>query len=172
MLDLSEPMISSVITGIIASIVFYFILYLIKPRIKLSDVMCIDSESDKYKIMKIKVVNLSRSMLMNINYTLHYCVDYEDGLTDVTEIPPRKPPLSTFAKYTRKNTDYAIRITYKIPNDSFPLRDNVKLVFTIQTTHPISNTSKCIAKNYRKNDIKQGTFESGRSTKFILRREA
>lgn len=165
-------MISSVVTGIIASIVFYFVLYLIKPRIKLSDVMCIDSESDKYKIMKIKVVNLSHSMLMNINYTLHYCVDYEDGLTDVTEIPPKKPPLSTFAKYTRKNTDYAIRITYKIPNDSFPLRDNVKLVFTIQTTHPISNTSKCVGKDYRKDDIKRGTFESGRSTKFILRREA
>lgn len=134
--------------------------------------MCIDSESDKYKIMKIKVVNLSHSMLMNINYTLHYCVDYEDGLTDVTEIPPKKPPLSTFAKYTRINTDYAIRITYKIPNDSFPLRDNVKLVFTIQTTHPISNTSKCVGKDYRKDDIKRGTFESGRSTKFILRREA
>ncbi len=172
MLDLLEQMISSVVTGIIASIVFYFVLYLIKPRIKLSDVMCIDSESDKYKIMKIKVVNLSHSMLMNINYTLHYCVDYEDGLTDVTEIPPKKPPLSTFAKYTRKNTDYAIRITYKIPNDSFPLRDNVKLVFTIQTTHPISNTSKCVGKDYRKDDIKRGTFESGRSTKFILRREA
>lgn len=92
MLDLLEQMISSVVTGIIASIVFYFVLYLIKPRIKLSDVMCIDSESDKYKIMKIKVVNLSHSMLMNINYTLHYCVDYEDGLTDVTEIPPKKPP--------------------------------------------------------------------------------
>ena len=57
------------------------------------------------------------------------------------------------------------------PKDSFPLRDNVKLVFTIQTTHPISNTSKCIGKNYRKTDIKRGTFESGRSTKFILRRE-
>lgn len=171
MMDLFQQMISSVITGIIASVVFYFVLFLIKPHVKLSDVICIDSESDMYRIMKIKVVNLSRSMLMNVNYTLHYCVDYEDGLTDITEIPPKKPPLSTFAKYTRKNTDYAIRITYKISKDSFPLRDNVKLVFTIQTTHPISNTSKCIGKNYRKNDMKRGTFESGRSTKFILRRE-
>lgn len=171
MIDLFQPIISSVLTGIIASIVFYFVLFLIKPRIKLSDVMCIDSESDEYRIIKIKVVNLSRSMLMNVNYTLHYCVDYEDGLTDITEIPPKKPPLSTFAKYTRKNTDYAIRITYEISNDSFPLCDNVRLLFTIQTTHPISNTSKCIGKDYRKDDLKRGTFESGRSTKFILRRE-
>lgn len=96
-------MISSVITGIIASVVFYFVLFLIKPHVKLSDVICIDSESDKYRIMKIKVVNLSRSMLMNVNYTLHYCVDYEDGLTDITEIPPKKTPsINVREIYTKK----------------------------------------------------------------------
>lgn len=169
-MNILQQILSSIITGLIASIAFYFILFAIKPRVKLSDVICISGTSDKFKIAKVKVVNLSHSMLMNVDYTLHYCVDYDDGLTDITEILPRKSSLSTIAKYTRKNTDYAVRITYEIPNEQYPLLENAKFIFTLQASHPLSNTSKCIKREYRKEDLKYGEFESGKSVKFILHR--
>lgn len=169
-MSILQQIIYSIITGIIASIVFYLILFTIRPRVKLSDVICISGSSDKFKIAKIKVVNLGRSMLMNVNYTLHYCVNYDDGLIDMTEIHPRKSSLSTISKYSHKNTDYAVRITYEIPNEHYPLLENAKFVFTLQVTHPLSNTSKCIKKEYCKDDLKNGEFESGKSVKFISHR--
>ena len=164
-----EQLISGVVSGVIASVIFAVILIAIKPRMKISDNICISKTDEGLIIAKIKIVNFSRRMLTNMKYTLHYCVGYDDGLTDITEIVPKKNFLTTVAAFSKKNTDYAVRISYEWDNKKYPMEENTRFVFTLQGTHPFSNTSKCIKREYRKNDLKIADFETGKSCKFILR---
>lgn len=163
----TETVLSGIVSGIIASIGFAIILWLIKPKIKTSDKICVTKQNDK-NVYRIKFINNTFVTLINVIYTLHYCVDYEDGLMDIKEIEPSKSKLTTLEKKNFKNTDNAVRITYELCSKYFPLKDNARLIFTIQATHPISNTSICIKTVYHNRDIVFGEFETGKSTNFIM----
>ncbi len=163
-----EQMISSVISGVIASIIFTIIQIAIRPRLEISKNICISKSDEGLVIAKIKIVNLGRKMLKDVRYTLHYCVDYDDGLSDITEVAPKKNYLSTVAAYSKENTDYAVRISYEWDEKKYPMEENTRFIFTLQGSHPLSNTSKCLKREYRKDDLKIGSFETGKSCKFIL----
>lgn len=166
-MEILEQMISGIISGVCASIIFTVIQFLIKPKCKVSDIICINRNDEGFIMGEIKIANLGKSMLMNVKYSLQYCVDYEDGLSDISEIIPKKTPINTLSSFSKKNTDYAVRITYEWSEKQYPLNDNSKLIFTLQATHPLSNTSKCIEKVYCAQDLKRGNFEFGRSFGFI-----
>ena len=85
-----EQLISGVVSGVIASVIFAVILIAIKPRMKISDNICISKTDEGLIIAKIKIVNFSRRMLTNMKYTLHYCVAYEQEPTELTDIPATK----------------------------------------------------------------------------------
>lgn len=165
---LVETMITGILSGVIASIIFWVIQVKIKPRFDISRSMCINQNDKGLVIGKIKIINLSKSMLMNVKYTLTYCVDYEDGLSDVSEIKPKKVPLTSLSAFSRNNTDYAVRITYEWEEKKYPLNENCRFVFTLQGTHPLSNTTKCMEVEYRKDNLKSGVFQIGRSLDFLL----
>lgn len=160
--------VSGIISGLVASMIFALILYSIRPKVKISDKVSI-CRNNSETILRVKIVNLSRFMIMDADYTLEYCVTYPDGINDVKTINPRKQKLRYIKQYTynKEDTDYAARISYLFEETDYNLEDGNKLIFTISGKHAFSNTSVCIRKEYCKNDLIEGVFESGKSTKII-----
>lgn len=166
---LGSTILESILTGVFASFMFYLILLFIRPKLKVSSqISCrhIDDDTDEYKI---KLVNKTFSMLYNVSYILYYCIERDDGIHDVTEIKPLKTLLTSITGYSlkRDNTDYAVRITYRIDKRKYVLNEKTKLIFVIMCNHSLSNTSKCIRMEYRESDIKEGMFETDKSMKII-----
>ena len=169
-MDIRETIIVGIISSIIASIVFYLWMVLIKPRFIISDKICIKKTQDSEADYMVKVANTTRSFITNVSYSLLYCVEGEDGLKDICTIDPYKPPITYMNKYSRSNTDYAVRITYKIDEEKFPLNENSFFMFTFQAYHSFSNAMKIEKRVFRKSDVQQGIFETGKSTKILSHR--
>ena len=152
-MDIRETIIVGIISSIIASIVFYLWMILIKPRFIISDKICIKKTQDSEADYMVKVANTTRSFITNVSYSLLYCVEGEDGLKDICTIDPYKPP-----------------ITYKIDEEKFPLNENSFFMFTFQAYHSFSNAMKIEKRVFRKSDVQQGIFETGKSTKILSHR--
>lgn len=91
----------------------------------------------------------------------------EDGLKDIKIIEPYKPPLTYMNKYSKANTDYAVRITYLIDENQYPLTDASFFMFTFQAYHSFSNAMRIEKRTYRKENVQEGIFETGKSTKIL-----
>lgn len=165
-LDISGNIIIGIFSGVVASIFFTTILLLVKPKIKLSDKICCDYANN---LFRVKIVNKTCFMLTNIKYKLFYCKIHGDGITTIEEISPRKSPIICVDKYSifDKDAKYAFRISYNIDFDKYPIDKNTKFEFVFIADHSVSNTSKCVKKDYYKENIIEGVFESGTSTKII-----
>lgn len=169
-LEIGSSIVIGVISGIIASLCYAFFLLLIKPRIRISNEICVENAGESDAVYRIKVVNHTRAMLTNLKYRLVYCKMHGDGINTVTEINPSKAPLISIDRYTSKkdNTDYAVRLSFDIDPLKYPLdNDKCKYVFTFIASHSLSNTTTCIKKEYYAKDVVAGVFESDRSTKII-----
>ena len=170
MVNIQQTIVLGVVSSIIASIVFYLWMILIKPRFIISDKMSMSEEDDDNVYYMVKIANTTHAFLTNISYSLIYCVEGEDGLKDIRTVEPLKTPIKHMNAYTTKNTDYAVRITYKLKKDEYPLDASTFFMFTFQAYHSFSNAMKIKKKIYRKNDIQKGIFETGRSTKILCHR--
>lgn len=168
-MGIGSTILTGVISGIIASMCFSLFLMLIKPKVKISDQICAEEENANDVVYRIKIVNLTLAMLTNLRYTLHYCKMHGDGISTLTEIEPRKTPIISIDRFNFKkdHTDYAVRISYDIDSTKYPLDDKCKLEFTFIADHALSSTTKCIKKEYHKDDIVRGVFESDKSIKII-----
>jgi len=158
--------ITGVISGIVASGIFFLVLLCFRPKVKISDEIC---RGDGYYL--IKVVNHTKSMLKNLNYTLHIYETLGDGIFRLEHIKPRKRALFCIDKYDKSDMDanYAVCFSYEIPEE-FLLNTGNKLVFNFLADHALSNTSACIKKEYTYDDIIEGVFETRTSTKIIRNR--
>lgn len=168
-MEACTAILTGIISGIIASICFSIFLMLIKPKVKISDKICVENEGTKDIVYRIKIVNKTFAMLTNLRYTLYYCKMHGDGISTITEIEPRKTRLISIDPFNLKkdNTDYAVRISYDIDPEKYPLNEKSKLIFTFIADHSLSSTTKCIKKEYYKDSIVSGVFESDRSVKII-----
>lgn len=164
---MQQTIILGVISSIIVSAMFYFWMILIKPRFIISDKICASKKDDGYTDYMIKIANTTRSFITNVNYSLLYCIEGEDGLKDVRTIKPYKAPIRYMNKYTKRDTDYAVRITYRITEDEYPLNDSAFFMFIFQANHSFSNAMRIKKNIYHKNDIKCGIFETGKSVKIL-----
>lgn len=154
---------SGVISGVISSLFLYFVIFRIKPKVKVSKHICRGIHDG---IFRIKVVNLTRTNLTDVKYNLYACYRAADGNMDTEEIPPCKPKLGFIQAYSRKqnekNTDFAIRISYKLNKYMTP--DYSSFLFTFSAKHAVSGTSIFIRKEYAKEDVECGQFNLGEST--------
>ncbi len=162
-----QNLLIGVISGIVASIFFTIFLFLIKPRIKVSDKISYNGNGKK--LYRIKIVNLTHFMLTNIKYKLFYCTMHGDGITTIEEIEPRKSPVIYINKFSifDKDAEYAIRISYDIDMNKYPICENTKFEFVFIADHSLSNTTTCVKKEYTQDEIINGVFESGISTKIL-----
>ena len=159
--------ITGVVSGIVASVIFFAVLLLIRPRIEISD----DISYDEDGVYWIKIVNLTRSMLKNLKYTFHCYETLGDNIFHVTHIEPNKKSLFFIDKYRRKDEDakYAVAFSYRIQENLLRETTN-KFVFIFLADHAVSNTSSCIKKEYSQYNIISGNFETGKSMKIIRRK--
>lgn len=168
-MGLGSSILIGIVSGIIASICFALFLLLIKPKVKVSDQICVENEGENDVVYRIKIVNHTLAMLTNLRYVLFYCEMHGDGINTVTEIKPRKSQLISIDRFNfrKDDTDYAVRISYDIDPKVYPLNDKCKLIFTFIADHALSNTTTCIKREYYNKDIIAGVFESDRSIKII-----
>ena len=167
-MDIEENLLIGVVSGIVASAFFTIILFLIKPKIKISDKICCETYQGK-DIYRIKIVNHTPFMLTNIRYKLLYCKMHGDGITTIEEVVPRKSPVICIDKYNifDKEAKYAIRISYDIDLGKYNIDEDSKFEFVFIADHSLSNTTTCVKKEYFSENIINGVFESGMSTKII-----
>lgn len=157
-----------IFSSLIASVVYALLAFGIKPKLNVSDKICVTDNQDGSQTFKVKVVNKSIFQIVNVSYHLVYGVNGQDDISYITAIPPKKSPMTTITRKNNKNTDYAIRITYKIQNDEYKCHDNSYFEFTIQGTHPLSGSIICKKVRYKKDDIKYGcTFQTGNNLNIL-----
>lgn len=168
-MNVQETILVGIISSVVASMVYYLLMISIKPRFIISDKMS-KTVCNGYTDYMIKVVNTTRSVITNINYSLEYCIEGPDGIIEVQNVKPLKSPLLNIDKYTKKNTDYAIRLTYRVKDGDFELKDNTYFEFTFQAYHSFSNSLKIKKKIYKTKSVMDGIFETGKSTKILSRK--
>jgi len=162
-----SELITGVISGVVASVVFYIFLLLVRPKISVSSKICKAIEDEDGAFIRIKVVNRTRFMLTNVKYVLNFCQSRGEGVHQVEVIPPCKTPLEFIDKYSEsdENAEYAIRFLYRIP-PHISISDGW-LEFSIHANHGFSNTSACVKKKYGSDDLISGIFETGTSMKIL-----
>lgn len=167
-------MLSSVITGIIsgilASLILSFIMFGMKPKIAVSDVICHCGYDEEHRLYEyeIKLVNFSRFNIVDISYSLQHCTR-RDKLAQYVEIEPAKAPLGFMNAYSPADTmvDYAMRITY-FTVEPLELEGDEVMVFIFQARHSFSGATRFITKEYTASNIKKAQFAPGESTDYVL----
>ena len=169
-MSIQETVLLGIISSIIASVVYYLLMIMIKPKFIISHKISKTPVDNEYTDYMIKVVNMTRTVITNVSYSLEYCIEGADDTIEVHTIEPLKKPLLNMDKYSRHNTDYAIRITYRIKNKDFPLDDNTYFDFTFQAYHSFSNSLRIKKRRFTCDSVMEGIFETGKSTKILSRK--
>ncbi len=157
--------IAGIISGMISSLFLYIVMFRIKPRLLISKEICRDTSNESFRI---KIVNLSHANLVDVKYTLHACYRSSDGIVDVGEIAPAKSKLEFIQKYSRddSNFDYAVRLSYDL--NRYISSDYMYFLFTFYAKHAVSGTATFIRKEFTREQIQCGRFETGKSTKILI----
>lgn len=159
---------TGIITGIIASIVFYYMLKHIKPKLSISKYMCLIPQRQDSSIYQVKFVNESKKNITDLDYVLQHMAIGKDGVHTIKEIPPYKEKLKFISKYDKNDPDanYAVRISYDIPKEYMPTDDS-KLLFTIIAKDPDSGSTRCIIQEFKAENLVCGKHETKKSLGYL-----
>lgn len=102
---ISSSLVTGIISGLIASLMFTIFLFLIKPKVKVAPKIVRIRKENGTCTLKVKVVNHTKAMLTNVKYALYYCDMHPDKISNFIEIPPRKTPMMFIDKYDRKDEE-------------------------------------------------------------------
>lgn len=162
----------SLLTGFVASGLTLLAFGLIKPRIKIAKkISCHIKEDDKFEF-QIKFINKSLFSLKNVDYwlTLIYEVDGDRNINDVSF---KKDKFHIIKRYSKKNTDYAIKITTKgnlklILDDAITRfgRGKAYLEFSVYAEHSLTSAGKIFTAKFKLDDIKYGVYGKGEALDF------
>lgn len=164
-----NSLIIGIISGIVSSVIIYLLVFQVKPKIKISENIARYTNENGDNIYKIKVINKSFFAVFNLSYSLHYCHRQPDGIIHIIEIEPLKSSLFYISQkcFFDKDNKHAVRISYNIDKDKYPLDENSYLKFTIIATHSFTNTTSYKEATYNRDDIIDGMFETGDSMKVL-----
>lgn len=168
--EILSSLVTGIISGLIASLMFTIFLFLIKPKVKVAPKIIRLRREDGTYTLKVKVVNHTKAMLTNVKYALYYCDMHQDKISNFIEIPPRKSPMMFIDKHDRKDEEaqYAVRLSYDIDEGKYPLSKTQRLQFVIMADHSFSNTTTCVKKEYYDKDIvDNGVYQFGDSMLII-----
>lgn len=161
-----EAILAGIISGIISSIMIYWVLFRIKPIVVISERISMDRISGTYRI---KIVNRTKVNLMDVKYTLHYCHRYQDGIINMNPVVFCKPNVEFISPYSDydENSEYAIRLEFAFKKEMLATKDDY-LLFTLCAKHEKTGTVSFFSKEFRAEDILCGKFETGNSTKILV----
>ncbi len=169
-MEILTTIVTGVLSGIVASVCFYLMLKHIKPRIEISPVMCIDDSDPDNVFYRTKFVNRSKKVITKLQYILQYIEIKQDCIHTIKTVEPHFPKLQMIDKYDKKDKDsrYALRISYKIPNmDELNDKGNVKWIFTVIAEDPDSGTTTCVKQEFLPKNIVHGKHETGKSLAYV-----
>lgn len=155
-------LVAGVVSGVIASVIISVIMFGIKPKLQISDEICRDKDN---QLCQIKVVNRTRAQLVDVKYFLYAGFRSDEDLTDIHEVQPVKPKLEFFQAYSRKNSDYATRISYDL-STCLPPNCNY-FEFRISARHPFSGRTIVKRKRYDWKSVRCGKFQIGTIMKIL-----
>lgn len=173
--------VSGIVAGIISSLIIFLCVYNVKPQIKISDRIAKKIE-DGRSFYYIKVVNCSRFQCIAVSYNLTLHTPYGMHNYKVDDISSTKKPVTMLYGFLKKDantrTEYAIQIGYDLsqyeslldhPTEKQERFNNnvAHLTFTIMGQHRLSGSWGVTSKNFYKDSIVMGKFETGKSTKII-----
>ena len=160
-----QSIVVGVLSGVVASICYTLIKQILKPRVKVANILV---RLEKPSVFVVKVINRSHVPIRDVDCYLVYYERIPDGYRTRT-LESRRDNTSTIEKYVNDKDDpnaaslYAVQYAFEIPSDlNFDSDD--KLVFSFKATHPISGTSVYITEEYRINtdDIRENvSYNSG-----------
>ena len=168
-MNLFVGIVAGVISGLISSLIFFLILYHVKPRVKVSNEVCLRDIDNQMATLVIKIVNVSKSMLTDVNYDLYLEKRRDHSNVRIRAIEPRKDKLWFISKFSKKDKDlaYAALISYRI-NMRDVENDSSSLAFVFSGEHSISGRKVCISRNYSKDSfVENGMFHQGKDLKII-----
>lgn len=168
-----ESLLIGVVSGIVSSLIIYFLVFKIKPNVKISTQIAKSYDENNNAVYRVKIVNASKFAIYNLRYSLEYCNEGSDGIIFLESIPSRKGVLNYISKNKKEDTTdkHAVRISYDFNEQKFALDDSSYLRFTFIATHGFTNTTQYIEKNFYKKDIIEGSFETGNSLKILVNKK-
>ena len=169
MTDFIPSLITGVVSGIVATILCFLVTALVRPKIKISPKFCVKRTSTN-TYYQIKIVNLSRTILTDVKYTMYFRERGADGnIRAISICPVENFCFISPYKIYGKGKEYAVKLKYIIDESKIILNNNTELVFDIFATHSISKNvthKRIIFKE--NNKFENGTFEKGKSLEIIV----
>lgn len=160
------------IIGLVTSTVFVLvILRMLKPKIEISDMICVeeDKESGK-KLFIFKIVNMSKFDSYSIEFELHrrepYIVDKNKVNHKVNRIELTTSKLYTIPSFKKDKGygDHAILIAtpYDISNDIN--ENNLEYMLFVSAKHGLSNLTKVKTQTFENSEVfHNGSFKFGKN---------
>lgn len=163
--------VTSILTGAVASFLVFLLCYLWKPNIIVSTDIAYNSLN---QTVFIKVVNCSKVPIHDVTYELLKCENKGDGIVNVISCKPCKTAISIMNRYDCKDEEgkYAVRLSYGNNEnkifDWLNIDSNHYLLFNITAKHSFSGGIKTVSKKYVSSNIKNGKFETKKSMRILL----
>ena len=152
--EIYESIVTGIVSGLLASVAFLFVIFDLKPRVRISSVAVLGYTADATRKLSIKVVNLSRADLIQPIATLHASrrVARGNGIRVVTE----KIELvnsSPLCIHRRKSADHELRNVYVFNARILPKHDPIiwrsdYLMFRFVGAHPISGVTRIFEQRF------------------------
>ena len=90
-----ENVITSILTGIVASFSVFLLFFVWRPSIVVSDSLAYDKSNDK---LNVKIINKTKVPVHDVTYEMLKCYNRGDGIVDIVSCKPAKPNM--FVSYS------------------------------------------------------------------------
>lgn len=164
--DMLESLLIGVFGSVIASVVFLFALYTLRPKIEFSQYIADQSKGDD-PMYAFKVINRSRWPVTHLEFelTLSTHRSVPGGVVLTNELLPLvKSTIFGIGKFSKKDKDaqYAVRIGAPVDLRSKCVGGGQFLYLTVSAQHSLSGFRKVFTKHYNpESDVKKGKHEYG-----------
>ena len=167
-----DKLVVGIITGLVASMIFFYALYTLKPKLKISDQIAKGQDVvDGRTLYRIKVVNHTKVPVIDVRAQLHIFRGFGAGQGRIyksREVELKQSSPIAIPQYNKKDKEanYAYRfVTYKPLDEEW--RDAQEFLrFRIICNHAVSGFGQYFFRDYYvKDDIVEGNFEKGDSFK-------
>ena len=157
-----QNVLMAVLTGVVASFIYFGLMLLIRPHIGLSRYICFRENKSGEKRYSVKVVNRSWAKLVDVKYTMEYIKNSSDSICEIQVVEPKKTPLQVLDRkrvlfdFFKKVYDNSVNISYDLDESKYPVESGkTRLSFTIVARHSISGTMACKTMVFEQDSIKK-----------------
>lgn len=168
-MTIAQSLLIGIISGVISSLLFLISLFLLKPRIEISDKICTNSEFGNTYYF-IKTINKTWWTIYDIKVELSLLQTSSTKggkIYKVDKIELRREPPFQIPRFSKKDKDafYAVLFSTESDLDTLWTKDTHSLKVVISARHNFSGFGNIFTKEYfsKEHAIHKGKFEFGNS---------